>query len=334
MRSGSSVPVSAVESTMSQNMTVSWRRSAGASAAARSADPGSTSCMVPVTATAAISLRRWPSDRPSSLRSASERRRKAAMSTSFAANAGLYRCKLKVSSKWVSSSIGVSRPRLSFVSNSGSSEASFECRCLNDAAQPCGGRKPIHCHVPDAYLRAVPSRKQLSQAERLQPIWPARCFAGRHGGGSGGSRQWTISLGTEDRASAWSAEIWSLLAAVTPLAALFVRWSRPVAQPLEAHAVHPASAPVHRNAHACLLQHARELRRGELAALVEVEDLRMAEPRQGFLQRLDAERHVHGVRHPPGRHLPARPVHHRNQIKKATPHRTSALPNLVGALRE
>jgi len=191
---------------------------------------------------------------------------------------------------------------------------------------------PLSCPRCLPARSAKPETAKSSRAASANLASSLLCRSAR--GGSGGSRQWTISLGTEDRASAWSAEIWSLLAAVAPLAALFVRWSRPVAQPLEAHAVHPASAPVHRNAHACLLQHARELRRGELAALVEVEDLRMAEPRQGFLQRLDAERHVHGVRHPPGRHLPARPVHHRDQIKKATPHRTSALPNLVGALRE
>ena len=69
------------------------------------------------------------------------------------------------------------------------------------------------------------------------------------------------------------------------------------------------------------LQYAGEARRGELAALVGVEDLRPPEPRQGLLQSLNAELHVHGVRYPPGQHLARRPVHHRDQVEKAAPHR-------------
>lgn len=40
---------------------------------------------------------------------------------------------------------------------------------------------------------------------------------------------------------------------------------------------------------------------------------------RAFLQRLDAELYVRGVRHPTGQHFPGRPVHHRDPVKKATP---------------
>src|ERR1700760_3014487 len=69
------------------------------------------------------------------------------------------------------------------------------------------------------------------------------------------------------------------------------------------------------------LQNAGKARRGELAALVRIEDVRTAEPCQGFFQRLNAELNIHGVRHPPGQNLPRRPVHHRNQVEEAAPHR-------------
>jgi len=58
---------------------------------------------------------------------------------------------------------------------------------------------------------------------------------------------------------------------------------------LDEDVVHPAAAPVHRDAHAGRDQHAGECRAGELAALVGVEDLRFAMPGQRFLQRRHAE---------------------------------------------
>ena len=56
--------------------------------------------------------------------------------------------------------------------------------------------------------------------------------------------------------------------------------------------VHPAAAPVHRDAHAGLEQRAGEIRAGELTALVGVENLRLAVSGQCFLQRSEAERGV------------------------------------------
>jgi len=85
--------------------------------------------------------------------------------------------------------------------------------------------------------------------------------------------------------------------------------------------IHPASPPVHRNAHTRRPQNAGKPRRGELATLIGVEDLRAAKPLQSLLQRLNAEVRLQRVRHPPRQHLARGPVHHRHQIQKAAPHR-------------
>lgn len=71
--SGSSLCESSVELARSQNITVSWRRSA-----LRSGPPADATFFAPSgsgepSAKAARSLRRWPSDRPSSFRSSSVR---------------------------------------------------------------------------------------------------------------------------------------------------------------------------------------------------------------------------------------------------------------------
>ena len=92
-------------------------------------------------------------------------------------------------------------------------------------------------------------------------------------------------------------------------------------QPLDEHVVHPTAPAVHRDAHRRRLQQPGELRRGELAALIGVEDLRPTEACQRFLCSFNAKLHVQCVRQPPGQHLPGRPVHHRNKVKKAPMHR-------------
>src|SRR6185369_18034766 len=66
-------------------------------------------------------------------------------------------------------------------------------------------------------------------------------------------------------------------------------------QPLDEHIIHPSSPSVHRNAHTRLAQNASKPRRGELAALVGVENLRSTEPLQSLLQCLNAEVRVHRV---------------------------------------
>jgi hypothetical protein len=50
---------------------------------------------------------------------------------------------------------------------------------------------------------------------------------------------------------------------------------------------------------------------------------------------LDAELGVHRTRQPPSQHFPARPIHNRNKLEKAPPHRNVrdvSTPNLVGAI--
>src|SRR6187200_47031 len=74
-------------------------------------------------------------------------------------------------------------------------------------------------------------------------------------------------------------------------------------QPLDEHIIHPAPPPVHRNAHTRRPQNAGKARRGELAALVGVEDLGATMPRQSLLQRLNAEVRIHRVRDTPRQHL-------------------------------
>ena len=46
---------------------------------------------------------------------------------------------------------------------------------------------------------------------------------------------------------------------------------------------------------------------GELAALIGVENLRLAVAGQRLIERLDAKARVQGVRQPPGQHMPTRP---------------------------
>jgi hypothetical protein len=62
------------------------------------------------------------------------------------------------------------------------------------------------------------------------------------------------------------------------------------------HVAHPAAAPVHRDAHRGLDQHASEGRAGELATLVDVEDLGLAASGQRALERRHAERRVQRAR--------------------------------------
>src|SRR3954454_21183546 len=67
-------------------------------------------------------------------------------------------------------------------------------------------------------------------------------------------------------------------------------------EPLDEDVVHPSAPSIHRNAHAGRCERAGELARGELAALVGVEDFGLAEPCQRLLQGGNTERHVHRVR--------------------------------------
>src|ERR1700761_592019 len=106
-------------------------------------------------------------------------------------------------------------------------------------------------------------------------------------------------------------------------------------QPLDEDIIHPSPPSVHRNAYTRRPQNTGKPRRGELAALIGVENLGVAKPLQSLLQRLNAEVSVHRVRDTPRQHLARGPVHHRHQIQKTAPHwyiRDVSTPDLVRTL--
>ncbi len=78
---------------------------------------------------------------------------------------------------------------------------------------------------------------------------------------------------------------------------------------------------VHADGNLVFQQQPGEVTAGELAALVGIENLRLAVPGECFLNRLDAEFHLQRDRQFPGQHPPAESVHHRRQIHKAARHR-------------
>jgi len=85
-------------------------------------------------------------------------------------------------------------------------------------------------------------------------------------------------------------------------------------QALDEHVVQAPTFAVHRDPDRTIEQDLRELRRGELAPLVGVENLRLAvEPECGSEGR-DAEIDIHGVGQRPGQHHPTAPVDHGAQI--------------------
>src|SRR5271165_4125945 len=92
-------------------------------------------------------------------------------------------------------------------------------------------------------------------------------------------------------------------------------------KPLDKHIIHPPAPSVHGNTHTGLPQNTRKARRRKPAPLVGVEDFGPAKPGKRFLECVNAELNVHRVRYTPRQHLAGRPVHHRNQIEEAAPHR-------------
>ncbi len=106
-------------------------------------------------------------------------------------------------------------------------------------------------------------------------------------------------------------------------------------EPLDEDVVHAAAPAIHRDRHTGILERAHEVEAGELAALVRVEDPRLAVSGHGFFESLDAERRIHGVRQPPNQDMAARPVHDRYQIQETTLDRDVGdvgAPNLVGTI--
>ena len=64
-------------------------------------------------------------------------------------------------------------------------------------------------------------------------------------------------------------------------------------KPLDEHIVPPSAPAVHADGDLAFDQHASERHAGELAALIRVEDLRLAMAGESVLQRLDAECRLH-----------------------------------------
>ena len=89
-------------------------------------------------------------------------------------------------------------------------------------------------------------------------------------------------------------------------------------QPLDEHVVHPAALAVHRDADASLLEHVGEVDAGELAAVVAIKDLRRAIALERLVQGVHAEARIERVGQAPGQDLAARPVHHRDEVQKAS----------------
>jgi len=92
-------------------------------------------------------------------------------------------------------------------------------------------------------------------------------------------------------------------------------------EPLDEDVVAPAAFAVHADLDLSAAQHVQEFQARELAALIGVEDLRAAVPRQRIFQRRDAEVARKRWRQAPAQHLAARPVHHDDEVDEAAGHR-------------
>ena len=92
-------------------------------------------------------------------------------------------------------------------------------------------------------------------------------------------------------------------------------------QPLDEDVVQAPAPAVHRYPDTGLPQAPGEGEASELAALVGIEDLQRAMAGQRLVECLDAEARIQGVRQALGQHMPARPVHDRQQVKEAAPYR-------------
>jgi hypothetical protein len=92
-------------------------------------------------------------------------------------------------------------------------------------------------------------------------------------------------------------------------------------QPLDEHVVPPGALAVHADLDLVFGEHASEGGACKLRALVGVDDLRLAVPRQRLFERLDAEVGLHRDGHPPRQHAPREPVEHGGEIDEALRHR-------------
>ena len=104
---------------------------------------------------------------------------------------------------------------------------------------------------------------------------------------------------------------------------------------LDEHVVAPATFAVHADGDLVGFEYVDELRAGELAALIGIDDLGLAVAGDRLLQCLDAEVGVHCVGEPPGQDLSAEPVHHGYQKQESATHRQVGDiegPDLIGSI--
>ena len=104
-------------------------------------------------------------------------------------------------------------------------------------------------------------------------------------------------------------------------------------QALDEDVVAPAALAIHADRDLVVLEHLREVQAGELAALIGVEDFRLAVAGDGFLKRIDAEIRGQRIGEPPGEHAAAGPIDDRHEIDEAPAHRDVGDirgPDLVG----
>ena len=103
-------------------------------------------------------------------------------------------------------------------------------------------------------------------------------------------------------------------------------------QPFDEDVVESPSAAVHADADLAAEQCAGEVVRGELRALIGVENLGLTEAERG-VQRRQAEAGFQGVRQLPTEYVAAEPVHHGDEVEEAATHwnvSNIGAPDLVG----
>ena len=94
-------------------------------------------------------------------------------------------------------------------------------------------------------------------------------------------------------------------------------------QPFDEYVIQRPPSAIHADGYVMLFQHTGKGFRGELAALVAIENLRSAVFVQGVLQSLNAKARIHCVGESPGQHATAEPIDNRDQVGES-----SAYPNI------
>src|SRR6516162_9879516 len=92
-------------------------------------------------------------------------------------------------------------------------------------------------------------------------------------------------------------------------------------QTLNKHIVTPSAFAIHADRYSSLGERAGERRAGELAAVICVQDFRIAVTSQCIFKCRNAERGLHGDRQPPSQHAATEPIEHDGEVDKTPRHR-------------